>query len=39
MLLTLIMYLLAILTVFGASGFLMLLAVVSSVDKGRALPF
>jgi hypothetical protein len=39
MLFALIMYLLGVLTVFGVVGFLMLLAVVSSTDKGRALPF
>ena len=39
MLFAFIMYLLCILTVFGVVGFLMLLAVFSSTDKGRALPF
>jgi hypothetical protein len=39
MLFALIMYLLGILTVFCVVGFLMLLAVISSMDKGRALPF
>jgi hypothetical protein len=39
MLFGLIIYLLGILTVFGVVGFLMLLAAVSSLDKGRALPF
>jgi hypothetical protein len=35
----LIMYLLGILTVFGAIGLIMLMDVISSIDKGQSLPF
>jgi hypothetical protein len=39
MLFGLIMYLLGILTVFGAVGFLMLLEATASIDQGRSPPF